>query len=311
MVDVAPADGCPQAVGFPIVDAHQHFWEPERNYHPWLRDEPMVPFRYGDYASIRSRFLPPDYLRDAAPWNVVKTVYVETEWDPRDPIGETRYIHTVAAQYGYPHAVVAQAWLDQPDAGEALAAQAAFPLVRSVRHKPAAAANAADAARGAPGSMDDPRWRDGYARLASHGLMFDLQAPWWHLDAAAELAHDFPAIPLVLNHAGLPSDRSPEGLAGWRAAMARLAQEPHVACKISGLGLRGQPWRAHDNAPLVRDAIAIFGAERCMFASNFPVDRVVGSFDTIYRGFAAAVAHLPEAAQRGLFHDNAQRIYRL
>ena len=81
--------------------------------------------------------------------------------------------------------------------------------------------------------------------------------------------------------------------------------------KISGLGLAGKPWRVEDNAPVVRDAIAIFGAERCMFASNFPVDGLVGSFDTIFGGFAAAVADRPLETQRALFHDNACRIYRL
>lgn len=297
--------------GFPVADAHQHFWEPERNYHPWLCDEPMVPFRYGDYASIRKRFLPPDYLKEASGWHIAKTVYVETEWDPADPIGETRYIHDVAAEHGLPNAVVAQAWLDREDVAHVLAAQAAFPLVRSVRQKPRASAQRDQACRGAAGSMDDSRWRDGFARLSPLGLMFDLQTPWWHLDAAAALARDFPSTTIVLNHTGLPSDRSPQGLALWREAMALLARQPNVMLKISGLGLAGQPWRVADNAPIVRDAISIFGAERCMFASNFPVDSVVAGFDTIYQGFASAVAALPLDQKHALFHDNACRIYRM
>ncbi len=296
---------------FPIVDAHQHFWEPQRNYHPWLSDEPMIPFRYGDYTAIRTRFLPPDYLACTGGWKVAKTVYVETEWDPKDPLGETRYIHEVAAQHGLPNAVVAQAWLDGENAAELIAAQADFPLVRSVRHKPHATASAELAQRGAAGGMDDPRWRDGFAQLAPNGLMFDLQTPWWQLDAAASLAADFPGTTIVLNHTGLPSDRSAEGLAAWRAAMERFARSPNAMLKISGLGLAERPWRTEDNVPVVRDAIAIFGAARCMFASNFPVDGLVGTFDTIFSGFAQAVASMPHEVQRGLFHDNACRIYRL
>ena len=71
---------------FPIVDAHQHFWDPESNYYPWLNDEPPIPFRYGDYRPIRHRYLPPDYVADAAPFRVEKSVYVEAEWNPRDPV---------------------------------------------------------------------------------------------------------------------------------------------------------------------------------------------------------------------------------
>ncbi|MEW9617806.1 amidohydrolase family protein [Shinella sp. S4-D37] len=295
---------------FEVFDAHQHFWDPQTNYHPWLSDEPMIPFRYGDYGPIRRRFLPPDYFAEAKDVNIVGTVYVETEWNPADPLGETRYIQGIAARYGYPNALVAQAWLDREDAAELIAAQAAFPLVRSVRHKPAAAASPAEARRGRPGGMDDPRWREGFAALGGHDLLFDLQAPWWELEAAAALAADFPATTIVLNHAGLPADRSPEGLAEWRAALGRLARQPNVVLKISGIGLPGRPWTVADNGPIIRDAIAIFGWQRCMFASNFPVDSLVGRFSTIFDGFYAATEGHSDAARRALFRDTAVRIYR-
>lgn len=295
---------------WPVFDAHQHFWDPQVNYHPWLSDEPPIPFRYGDYRPIRRRYLPPDYLADAAPIQVAGSVYVETEWDPRDPLGETRYAHDLHAAYGYPNAIVAQAWLDRADAARLIADQARFPLVRSLRHKPAAAPSADQARRGLTGGMDDPRWRDGFARLGAHGLMFDLQAPWWELDAAADLAADFPATTIVLNHAGLPADRSAQGLEAWRRHMARLARHPNVVLKISGIGLKDRPWSLADNGPIIRDAISIFGWQRCMFASNFPVDSLVGGFVPIFDGFYQATQGLSENARRALFHDNAVRIYR-
>lgn len=293
----------------PIVDAHHHFWEPRRNFHPWLSGTETIPFRYGDYSAIKGDYLPEQYFADAAGHNVVQTVYVETEWDPRDPLGETRYIHELARRYGVPNAVVAQAWLDAEDAAELLAAQAAFERTRSVRHKPGGPTRP-DELGSQRTLMSDERWRRGYAELQRHGLHFDLQTPWWNLDEACRLARDFPATQLILNHTGLPSDRSPEGLAAWRAALARLAEWPNVALKISGLGLAGQPWRADDNTWIVREAIAVFGPERAMFASNFPVDRLCGSYDTIIGGFKRLVAELPITAQRQLFHDTAQRLYR-
>ena len=119
-----------------IVDAHQHFWDPTRHYYPWLCDQPPIPFRYGDYAPIRRKYLPDDYRADAAPFVVQASVYVETEWDPRDPVGEMRYVQTLRRTYGLPTVAVAQAWLDRPDAAQVLAQQASFDFVRSVRHKP-------------------------------------------------------------------------------------------------------------------------------------------------------------------------------
>ena len=163
----------------------------------------------------------------------------------------------------------------------------------------------------APGSMGDPAWRRGYALLQNYGLSFDLQTPWWHLEEAAVLARDFPDTRIILNHTGLPGDRSPEGLAAWRRAMATLAACPNSAVKISGLGQPGRPWTAGANGPVVRATIEIFGVDRCMFASNFPVDGLCASFDAIFTGFEAIVQDLTAADQRRLFHDNAARIYRL
>jgi predicted TIM-barrel fold metal-dependent hydrolase len=291
---------------FPIVDAHHHFWDIEANYHPWLCDEPPIPFRYGDYRAIRRRYLPDDYFAETRPHRVVRTVYVEAEWDPGDPVGETRYIERLRRQTGFPSVTVAQAWLDRADCAAVLEQQAGFDFVRSVRHKPRANASATDAR---PGGMTDPVWRAGYARLAPLGLRFDLQTPWWHLAEAAELARAFPDTSLILNHTGLPSDRSPEGLAGWKRAIARLAECPNATIKISGIGQPGQPWTVASNRGVVLTAIETFGVARAMFASNFPVDGLCASFDTIFSGFREIVAGFTPAEQRALFHDNAMRIY--
>jgi predicted TIM-barrel fold metal-dependent hydrolase len=295
----------------PIIDCHQHFWDLERNYYPWLCDPVPVHFRYGDYSAIKRNYMPPDYLRDARRNRVVKTVHEEAWWNPADPVGETRFVETVAAQHGLPTALVGNGPLGRDDIGEVLAGHAASPLARGIRNFPAAAASPREVRRGAPGSMDDPKWRRGYALLERHGFSCDLQTPWWHLDAIAELAADFPKTQIVIVHAGLPNDRSPEGLKGWRQALERVAAQPNVAIKISGLGQPGLLWTLAANGPVIRDAVAIFGADRAMFASNYPVDRIVGTFATIYDGFRAAVADRPEAERRKLFHDTAERIYRL
>jgi predicted TIM-barrel fold metal-dependent hydrolase len=296
---------------FPIVDPHQHFWDLSRNYYPWLCDPKPVHFRYGDYTSLKRNYLPPDYLRDAGGLNIVKTVHEDALWDPADPAGEPRWLEQLAAEYGYPHACIGSAQLARPDIEQVLAGHAKFKLTRGVRNFPASAAKPSEAKRGEAGSMDDPTWRRGYALLEKHGFLFDVQTPWWHLDALAELARDFPDTQIVIVHTALPHDRSDEALAGWRAALEAAAAQPNVAIKISGLGRPGLPWTLTANGPVIRDTINIFGPERCMFASNFPVDGLTGSFQMIYGGFRAAVSNRPIEERRMLFHDNAVRIYRL
>ena len=297
----APADAA-----LAIVDAHQHFWDPFSHNYPWLDAEPPIPFRYGDYRAIRRRYLPPDYLIDAAPLRVEKSVYVEAEWNPKDPLGEMRYIEQLRSAHGLPTVAVAQAWLDHDDAPRILEQQAAMTFVRSVRHKPRANRSPNDTA---PGGMTDSKWRAGFAEVARNGLRFDLQTPWWHLHEAAQLATAYPDSPIILNHTGLPADRSEEGLRGWKHAMATIAPCPNVTVKISGLGQPGAAWTVAANKDIVRTTIDLFGPTRCMFASNFPVDSLCATFTTIYDGFREIVRDFSSAEQRALFHDNAIRIY--
>jgi predicted TIM-barrel fold metal-dependent hydrolase len=295
----------------PIVDAHQHFWDLSLRKHPWLMSVPPHPFRYGDTTLLRRTYLPSDYRRDCGAWEPAGSVYVETEWDSQDPSGEVRWVEGIATRFGLPSAVVAQAWLDRPDCAEVLAAHARSPLVRGVRHKPAAAAEPSAVVPGVPGSMGDPRWRAGYALLAGHSFSFDLQTPWWHLDEAAELARAFPTTTIILNHTGLPAQRDWQPLQGWRRAMGTLARENNVRVKISGLGLPGRRWKAEDNASIVLDTIDLFGVDRCMFASNFPVDSLVGDFAVIFDGFLRITRGLSAADRVKLFAENARRVYRI
>ena len=294
-----------------IIDAHQHFWDIGANYLPWLRDEPLIPFRYGDYSSLRRNDLPQDYRRDAGRFDVVGSVFIETEWDPQDALGETRWVAGLKADTGLPSVMVAQAWLDRADAPALLAAHGSNPLVRGVRHKPRAAASPDLVTAGEPGSMGDPAWREGFALLAPNGLSFDLQTPWWHLREARQLADDFGDTTLILNHTGLPSDRSTQALSGWRTALRTLAAAPNTNIKISGIGLPGRRWTVEDNASVVLDAIDIFGPHRVMFASNFPVDSLVATFETIFSGFEAITRAFSELERAAMFRDNARRIYRI
>src|SRR5262245_44177921 len=287
----------------PIIDAHQHFWDPARNPYPWLSTAPLANFRYGDYAALRRPYLPANFRADAKGHNVVATVHVEAEWDTADEVGETRWLAGLRAEQGLPTVAIGHARFEDPRVEEILAAHAGFDFVRGIRQKPAAAATPADARRDAPGSIDDPRWRRGYALLERHGFSYDLQTPWWHLDAAADLAHAFPRTTIVINHTALPSDRSLDGLKAWRQMLERAAREPNIALKISGLGQRTRTWPRDANRQVVRDAIAIFGPSRCLFASNYPVDGLCVGYRALFDDFKRFVADRPPAERSALSDD--------
>lgn len=299
----------------PIVDAHHHFWAVPGNPHHWLTQLPRIPFRYGDYSAICRDFLPADYAAACGEHQVLRHVVMEGEWDPTDPVGEALWMQGLAQTAGKPHAMAAQVWLDRDDVAEVLTRYSQPPLagfVRSVRHKPRALPREQHhSGWSAPGSMRCERWRSGYALLQRHGLMFELQAPWWHMDEAVELARDFPQTRIVVNHAGLPAQRDEDTLRGWRAAMSRLADCPNVVVKLSGLGVAGQPWTVEQQQPVVHALIADFGVRRCLFASNFPVDGLVVGLADLWSGFKALTQSLPPNDRLALFCDNAVEVYAL
>lgn len=296
----------------PIVDAHLHFWNPRINYHPWLCDEPMIPFRYGDYSQIRKPFLPPDYQAQKGAHQVIGCVYMEAEWQPGDAEGEARWIHQLNDITGWPNAMIGQAWLDRADIEEQLTRLRAWPLIRGIRHKPASLPREAYRPDHAlPGSMACPRWQRGVRAVARHGLILELQTPWWHLHELTPLLARHPDMPVVINHAGVPGDRAPDTLDGWQRALRLVAVWPNVMLKLSGLGLEGAPWRIEDNREVVHAALDIMGPARCMFASNFPVDGLVTKLDTLFDAFKTLTAGLTRDERMAVFCDNTMRCYRL
>ena len=272
-----------------ILDAHHHFWDLGRLFYPFIQDSPRHPFFLGDQRPLARTFLPPDYLGATGHHNVVGTVHVEAEVDRSLQLEETRWLTGLSREFGLPSAIVAHAWFDTPNAPDVLAAQAEFALVRGIRSKPITGGSPDEDVSGQPRSMQDPRWLDGYRRLAEHGLSWDLRVPFWHLEEAARVAAAHPDIPVVLNHTGFPWMRTEEGLAGWRHGMKALAEIPHVWLKLSCVCVPGEPWTYAAHRDVVREAIDIFGPTRCMFASNVPPDTLQVPFEPMLDAYKAMV----------------------
>ncbi|MEB6590741.1 MULTISPECIES: amidohydrolase family protein [Pseudomonas] len=295
----------------PLIDAHHHLWDLGNGRYPWLQDEYHEDFFLGDYRHLCRDFLPEHFLALSQRQRLVGTVHVEAERARDEQVAETRWLEQVHARFGFPNAIVAHAWFDREDSADILAAQAARPLVKGIRSKPVTSASPHVSVTGARGTMQDPRWLEGFSRLANHDLSWDLRVPPWHLVEAAEVAAMFPRIRIALNHTGFAWDRSPEGMARWRKGLEALALQPNVHIKLSEFGLKDSPWRYEDNRVVVLTALEIFGAGRCMFASNFPVAGLRASYDTIADGVASMLAPMGRAVQEAVFADNARRFYRL
>jgi predicted TIM-barrel fold metal-dependent hydrolase len=295
----------------PIVDPHMHLWDLDRHYYAWLQDTPLPNNPAGDMSSIAYRsYRLDDYLTDAKGWNVVQVVHVECGLPPKDQLSETDWLQGIADQRGVIGGIVAGANLDDPGVEAMLAAHASREAVRGIRQIVNWHADPTKT-YGSTDKLLDAQWREGFALLAKYGLSFDLQLYASQMAVAAELADAHPDIPLIVNHAGMPTDRDEAGLRSWREGLTTLAQRPNVSCKISGLAMVDRAWTTTSLKPFVLQVIETFGVERCMFASNFPVEKVHGSFGAFYAAYDAITASFSHDEREALFAGTARRIYRL
>lgn len=295
------------------VDAHMHLWDLTRISYPWLT--PPLPVGItGDVSPIARNYLLDDYLEDVAAHDsrlhVTKVVHVEAGANPADSVAETQWLQSIADARGFPHAIVAHAELEKPGVAALLAQHAAHRNVRGIRQ--ILNWHADRAKTYTPRDLlADESWHEGFALLARHGLSFDLQIYPSQMPAAARLAARHPDIPLILNHTGMPLERNTAGVAAWRAGMRALAARPNVAVKISGLAMLDWHWSRDSLQPFVHETLEIFGADRVMIASNFPVDRLFGTLAAFYQAYRALLGGASEDERTRLFAGNAERLYRI
>lgn len=280
-----------------IVDAHVHLWDPARtDWYPYLSG--AMELDMGDTAGMARRFDLPTYRSEAAGWNVEKLVNVAAATGPHS-VDETLELDRRADAEGGPDAIIG----GLPPAGsveEALALvdrQAAAARFRGVRPMGAQ-----------EGPLPDLEVLRG---LRDRGLVFELMARPHQLQAAAAGLATVDGLVVVVEHAGWPRDGSADEHALWKVgtdALAALGADVH--CKLSGLAMPLGSMDPSAFAPWIEHAIGAFGVDRCMFASNFPVDGMHGTLDELYSAYATLTAGLDDGARTQLFATNAERVYR-
>lgn len=293
-----------------IIDAHHHWWDPAAGY-PWMRAG-AAKFM-GDTAPVCQRYEVEDFQREVAAEGIelLASVHLQCGRDPQNPAAETAWVQQQAERGGRPVAIVGYAHLADPQLDAWLDRHAAHAGFRGVRQM----LNWGDDDRlrlcDRGDYLDDPAWQRGFARLGDRGLSFDLQVNPWQLADAARLAERYPGTTLVVNHAGLPFDDAGSGLAVWQDGMRRLAANPSVCVKFSGLGMVDPHWTADRVRPLFEFLLDRFGADRMMFASNFPIDRLYKRYGEIYGLYSSLSAGLAPPQRAALFAGTAARIYRI
>ena len=291
-----------------IIDGHHHIWR--QNDLPWLIG-PMQPRIFGPYEPIRRDYPITEFFDDIAGSGVVKSVYVQTNWAKDRFEDEAAWVQRTHAETGWPHAIVAYADVSVADVRPQLDRLARYPLVRGVRMQLHWHENPIYRFAARADLCADPTIRRNVARLAEYGWSFDLQVFEPQMDQAAGLAEACPKVTFVLQHAGMLEDLREDGRNAWREGMKRLAERPNVVAKLSGLGtflLRNDPGHI---AGVVAETVELFGAGRCLFGSNFPIEKLWTRYRDLISAYEAATAGFSQAQRDAIFAGTATRIYRL
>jgi len=280
-----------------IVDAHHHLWRLEDGY-AWL-DAP-------DLAPIRRTFTPEELTAELDKEGVDRTVLVEGGRCDPDEAGLLLAYAQDTPQIG---GVVVWADLTDPGLADRLAGYRELPGGGSIVGARAQIQGEPD-----PDYLDRPDVHRGLRAVAAAGLAYDLVVTVAQLPAAARAAAVLPEVRFVLDHLGKPRIRAgADGLAQWRAPFAALAAVPNTSAKLSGMVTEAdwRAWRVDDLRPYVAAAVELFGPDRLMFGSDWPVCLLAAGYGEVKSALTEALPPLTEQERHAIFGRTAARVYSL
>lgn len=272
-------------------------------------EEGVVRF-FGDPAPIQRNYLAPELREDASRYDLAGSVHIQVGVADGDEVNESRWLDQAADEDGLPSALVAFCDLSLPNAQAVLDQQQTINRVRAIRHIVGRSAEE-DVKSGSDTLLDNPLWIENLGTLRERDLSFDLQLIPQQADRAATVLETLPGLRVAICHCGSPWDQTVSGLASWRRGLRRFAENPDVVCKISGLAMFDHDWSLNNVRQIVESCIEIFTPARCMFGSNFPVDKLHKSYDEIWGMYETIAAQCSEDEQAMMFGRTAESFYRL
>jgi len=298
----------------PIVDAHHHLWDlnNEHTKYSWLMVKEGEAF-FGDYGAIRKSYLLEDYIKDTQNQNVIKSVHVQAEHDDDKPVNETAWLQSLADNHSskLPNAIVAFADFSKDNIVEILDGHQEYKNTRGIRQILSFNKEEPKYSHASEDFMKNTTWVENFKNIRNRNLSFDIQIYKHQMKDAADLANKYDDVLFILNHTGEPCYQTEEYIQSWEENMKKLAKCENVAAKISGLGMFDPQWTIDSTRIFVEKTIQIFGIDRCMFASNFPVDKIFNTFDNYWESFKEITKNYSENDKKLLFSSNAEKFYRI
>lgn len=283
-----------------FVDAHVHFWDQQVPGLSWAWLEPGFTHpRLGRLVELAApRYAVGEYHADTRGTPPTKVVHVQAAKSD-DPAVETAWLQQLSDAEGWPDAIVGYCDYGSADVAGVIERHLAQPAFRGVRDLPAGM------------RLEDPAVARGYARLAAFDISIEVMTSYEHFGHALALAREHPGTTMVLGHAGLPVERDDHYYRLWLDGLRMLASAPNIVCKVSALGGADPHWTTASLRRWVLGCLQTFGPDRCMFASNWPVDSLFSSYDKLLDAYAEITREFSPAERDAFFRRTAERVYRI
>jgi len=287
-----------------------HLWDYDSGHYPWLLSKlPGGDKMIGNYDPIRKNYLVSDYAHSISGSAVKQCVHIQVFGYPEDSVLETQWLQKQADAHGYPHAIVGLADFTADNIDEVLTRHCSYQNVRGIRNVLSHHSDPDLCMITDPNIMQDERWLQGFSLMKKHNLSFDVQIFDHQLDDLVTLAHAHQDTNIIINHIAWPTDLSSSGFANWKDRVKTAANCSNVSIKISGFGCVFKHIELDEIMPYVVHCVDVFGVDRCIWGSNFPVASLFTTYANLLQTGASALSDLSAADQDKIFYANAAKFY--
>ena len=281
-----------------FIDTHIHLWDLNNEY-PWIQDN--------ENDDLKQNYLIKDLMNDAKDLSLKKIVHIQAEISEKNKIKETEWLQKISDLHplSFPNAIVGFVNLLDSKAEKDLEEHKRFKNFRGIRQILKSKDQKKDL-------LFNELWLKNFNLLKKFDLSFDILIYYTQYKQALDLIKKFPSVQFLINHCLWPEE-SLNDFDGWKKALNEMSKLENVALKISGFGEWKTNWSTDFIGDYIKTAIDSFGTKRCMFASNFPVDKFISksSYKSFWLAYMKIVSKFSDTEIDDLFMKNAEKYYRI
>ncbi|MGB0938549.1 MAG: amidohydrolase family protein [Colwellia sp.] len=289
------------------IDSHHHLWNLEQISYPWLMAKGEERF-FGQPDPIRKNYLVNDFCDDHQN-EIVKSVHVQVGAIQNDALNETKWLTDCAKQAAdkFPAKAVVAVDMLADDVEAQILAHKQYGVTQGVRH---IIGKSEEENKTLP-KFEAEKWLHSFSLLIKHNLSFDLQFTHEQYKDVFHVLEKVPELKVVICHLASPWDQSPAGFKHWQENMQRFAQLPNCYMKLSGFSMFNHKMIADKFFEYCHEAIKLFSPQRCMFGSNFPVDKLYISYQALFELWQEVVSQYSSDDAHFLRYETANQFYQI